>query len=232
MNQQARIGLFGGLIVSTCLASSAAADTLLTFEEFVGFDNTNVASFYSGITFETIANGSDWKGRDATTGAYNVSSYPSGPTWGSGQYWIHDSAFATTALDTTGDGGKVSFTSGDATYVELSYSAANTFHLEAYRADGTQIDVDTGPANLRFANSNPSGPGTLRVDWNGTDHIAYVIVHDAGNFWLIDNFQTDAGGITGGTTIIPLPAAAWMGITLLGGVGGAGCVRRRWRTDV
>ena len=202
------------------LAAPAMADTLMTFEEFVGNDGANVGSFYTGITFETIAGGSDWIGRDHSTGNYNTQSTNG---TGTGGYWLNGNGFATTALDSTGDGGKITFDNGDATYVELVYTAADTFYLEAYDSSGTLIDVDSGPANTRPGNA--TGPDTLRVDWNGTDNISYVIVHDRGNFWLVDDIQTDATGIT--VPAVPLPAAAWLGFALLGGLGAVRRLRRR-----
>jgi hypothetical protein len=72
---------------------------------------------------------------------------------------------------------------------------------------------DSGPSNLRPG--NVTGPDTLRVDWNGTDPIAYVRVHDSGNFWLVDDIKTDASGIT----VVPAPAAVLLGMMGLGLVG-------------
>ena len=198
------------------LAAPAMADTLMTFEEFVGNDGANVGSFYTGITFETIAGGSDWIGRDHSTGNYNTQSTNG---TGTGGYWLNGNGFATTALDSTGDGGKITFDNGDATYVSLDYTAANTFYLEAYDAVGNLLDVDTGAANY-----NTGGPGSLYVS-HATTNISYVIVHDAGNFWIVDDIQTDATGIT--VPAVPLPAAAWLGFALLGGLGAVRRLRRR-----
>jgi hypothetical protein len=201
------------------------ADTLMTFEEFIGFDSANVSTFYSGISFQTDISGSDWKARDATSNNYNISSYPSGQQWNDGNYWIHGYVGATTALDSTGNGGRIYFNNGDATYVELAYTAFTNLYLEAYDANDNLLDADVGGPNLRYVNNNSGGPGTLRVDWNGTDYIKWVRIHDSGNFWVVDNIQTNATGIT--TGVVPLPAAAFMGMSLLGGVGGVGFFRRR-----
>ena len=206
------------------LATPAMADTLMTFEEFVGNDAANIGTFYSGITFTTMGSGSDWKGRDANSNNYNISS-TNGGEWLGGYYWIHGYAGATTALDSSGNGGTIEFDNEDATYVQLAYCAAETFYLKAYDTNGNLLDMDSGPANRRYIEGNNTGPGTLRVDWNGTDYISYVVVHDAGNYWVVDNILTDATGI--GVPAVPLPAAAWLGFALLGGLGAVRRLRRR-----
>jgi hypothetical protein len=193
-------------------ASGTRASTLITFEEFVGFDKTNIGTFYSGISFESGGSGSDWVGRDSSVGGYNVSSYPSGT---GGEYWIHGFGFATTALDASGNDGIIRFTNRNASYVSIAYSALSTFTLEAYDSEDNKIDEDAGEGNLRYYHSNTSGPGILRVESNSAN-IAYVRVHDSGNQWLIDNLQTDATGIVFTPPVVPLPLAAWGGIVLFG----------------
>ena len=115
-----------------------------------------------------------------------------------------------------GDDGKISFANQDATFVEMGYCAGTTLHLEAYDSSGTPLDSDSGPANRRYSESNPNGPGTLRVDWDGTNPIAYVLIHDTGNFWVVDNISTDATGI------VPEPTT----ISLIG-LGGLALLRKR-----
>lgn len=223
MNRKVCFGFLLGLTMAVVSAAPAMASITMTFEEFVGADQTPVATFYSGVTFQSGGSGSDWLGRDATTNLYNVSSFPSGTSYGSGEYWIHDSGFATTALDQSGNDGKIIFNNGDATFVELAYSASSLFTLEAYDAANNLMDSDSGAANLRFVNGNAGGPGTLHVDWQGGVNIAYVIVHDTGNFWLVDNITTDATGITT-AGVVPAPAAVWLGAA---GLGLVGLIRRR-----
>ncbi len=219
MNKQVRFGFLLGLTMAVVSAVPAMANITLTFEEFVGADSTPIGSFYSGITFVSGGSGSDWLGRDANAG-YNVSSFPSGAF--GGDFWINGSGFATTALDATGNDGKIIFNNGDATFVDLMYSlkdpsggSAGLFSLEAYDAGGNLMDVASGGTNTRFTDGNAGGPGPLHVDWNGTDHIAYVKVHDTGNFWLIDDLTTDATGITT-AGVVPAPAAVWLGAAGLG----------------
>jgi hypothetical protein len=175
------------------VSAARAGDVFkITLEGFQGLDQSPLNPFFAGIEFDSTKGGPDWTARDGSTGFYNVSSWPSGQILGGqGEYWIDDLVFATGGLEFADDG-IIRFDNADATYVELRYCSANEFFLEAYDVDGELIDSDSGPANLRFANENPLGPGTLRVDWDLKRPIASVKVHDAGNQWLVDNIATDA----------------------------------------
>lgn len=188
------------------------ADTTMTFEEFLGHDTAPVATFYSGITFQSGYSGSDWVARDATTGNYNVSSWPTGQQWGGAWYWIYGSVGATTALDYSGNDGIIAFDNKDATFVELGYCSGSDLYLLAYDSGGNLIAQTSGPANRRYIEGNESGPGTLRVDAPSGSFISYVNVHDTGNFWVVDNVCTDASGIV--IHAVPAPGAI-----LLGGLG-------------
>jgi hypothetical protein len=190
-------------------ATAATADITMTFEEFVGSDGAPIGTFYTGVEFQTLSPGlSDWVGRDHSTGNYNTYSEDLGT--GGGAYHIRGNGFATTALDSTGNGGKIVFDNADATYVELLYAASNGLYLEAYAANDSLIDSDWGSGNLS------SAMGALRVDWDGVNDIAYVLVHDTGNYWLVDNISTDASGIGG---VAPLPGAVLLGALGLGTAG-------------
>ncbi len=207
-----------GAIVAMLAASPVVADITMTFEHMI--DQQLIGTGYAGVSFVTNSSGSDWVARDATTGNYNVSSYPSGTSWGTGNYWIYGTVSATLGLDNTGNDGDILFDNQDATYVELGYTAFNSsggtaLWLEAYDAGGNLLDTDTGVSNLRYADGNAGGPGTLRVDWDGSNLIAYVTVHDSGNFWTIDDITTDATDIEQ----IPAPGAILLGTLGLGMVG-------------
>jgi len=85
--------------------------------------------------------------------------------------------------------------------------------LDAYTAGNVLLGSVNGPSNnlghqslLAFANPN----------------IAYVKIHDSGNFFMVDDFS-----FTPKISAVPLPAAAWMGMTLIGGIGAAKRLRRK-----
>lgn len=201
-----KMGIAVQTIVLAGVAGSAMADTLVTFENIPG-DIQAINNFYSGITFGSSSTGSPLVTRRASTGNYNVSSYDLNTSYGTGEYWIYGDVGVTSALDNSGNDGKITFDNADATYATIAYCCNSTFTLEAYDINGNLLDSSSGGANLRYANGNSGGPGQLTVNWNGTDHIAYVIVHDTGNYWVLDNVMTDATGLG---TAIPLPTSAAM----------------------
>ena len=207
-----------GFAAVAALASAAHADILMTFDEgiFLAVDVVPVGSYYTGVTFGSSTTGSPLVSRNRLLVGYNVSSWPSGNQTGSGEYWVYGEVGVTSALDGSGNDGRITFDNGDATYVEVGYTCNSTFFLEAYDINNNLLDTDSGAANLRFINSNASGPGTLRVDAPLGQFIKYVIVHDTGNFWVMDNVRTDATGI------LPAPGAA-----ALLGLGALAAGRRR-----
>jgi len=120
--------------------------------------------------------------------------------------------------DDTGGNGKVTFDNQDATFFQINYCSAGMLYLEAYDADDNLLDTDSQPANRRYLEGNASGPGTLRVDAPVGEQIAYVIIHDTGNYWVVDNIETDATGIEGPDPVVPEPCTfvIW---SLLAGLG-------------
>jgi uncharacterized repeat protein (TIGR01451 family) len=63
--------------------------------------------------------------------------------------------------------------------------------LTAYNLNNDEIDSAVGPANLRYANGNDSGPGTVRVEAPSGQLISYVTIHDSGNYWIVDNITVE-----------------------------------------
>ena len=211
------------LVAALFLGPATASAILVTFEEGVGNDQGVINTQYTGITFQSATTGQPWQYADATSNNWQVSSWPTKQQWSGGYYWINDLVGAFTT--TSGDNGRVAFDNQDASFVQINYSCNDTFYLEAYDAGGTLIDTDSGAANLRYNNGNESGPGTLRVDAPAGQSIAYVDVHDTGNYWVVDNMSTDATGIIGPGGAIPEPMtmlAVGLSIT-----GVAGYIRKR-----
>jgi hypothetical protein len=195
-------------------AGVAQAAITINFEEGVGIDRTPINAQYTGITFVGATSGLPWLYLDSTTGSYNVSSWPSGA--GGGGYWINDLAAAWTGE--SGPDGKIAFNNADATFFQVNYCSYSQFYLEAYDSSGNLVDSTSGPANY----AGPDGPGTLTVNAPDGASIAYVMLHDTGNYWVVDNVVTDATGIT---PTVPEPATIviW---SLLGAVA-YGWSRRR-----
>ena len=184
-----------GLAMTVILAFGAgtAPAIVITFEEGLGHDGTAINTQYAGVTFQGATTGIPWLYADATTNNYNISSWPSGTVWGTGNYWINEDVGAWTSE--FGDNGKIAFNDHNATYIQTDYASGSEFFLEAYDSADQLLGIASGPANLRYSNSNPYGPGTLRVNAPSGKTIAYALVHDTGNTWCIDNVITDAGGI-------------------------------------
>lgn len=200
-----------GLALLGVLAIQAPAHAILiTFEEGLGNDQGMINNQYAGITFQSATNGDPWLYLDHATGNYNTSSTNGS---GSGSYWIHGNVAAWT--DVSGDDGEIAFNNADATFVELAYSSYGAFYLEAYDINNVLLDSDTGPAN-----TGGGAPGTLQVNSANAD-IAYVRVHDSGNYWVVDNISTDATGIKGGDIKggdVPEPASVivWLCLGTIG----------------
>jgi hypothetical protein len=182
------------------VAGSAGAQTLITFEEFIGYDFYPISTFYEGINFLGASTGSEWLVCDTNTLYWNVSRWDCaneidlGWSNGTGEYWICNEVSTFTGF--VGDDGLIELVNEDATFVEVRYSSAFSFYLEAYDSADTLVDTAVGPPNLRHSHGNQNGPGTLRVEAPAGTHISYVICHDSGNMWTIDNLLTDASGIT------------------------------------
>jgi len=157
------------VIVDKSTQQFTTATQTITFEN--GVDGHVIQSGIPGVTFSTT-NRQDWLYGDKRTGNYNVDPY------GTRYYRCHGNFFAW--LGPNQGRGRIDFTEGTATAVSVKYSSYSTVYLEAYAADGIMIDQDVGSGNL----NQPMG--TLSVSGGS---IAYVIFHDSGNYWLIDDVE-------------------------------------------
>jgi carboxypeptidase T len=144
---------------------------LMDFED--GTDAAPISSTIPGMQFSTTE-GYDWIYADWRTEYYN-GPYPSGAYFSNGNFFAW--------LGPNQGFGRIDFTDSTQKTVGLSYSSLNSTFLEAYDASDTLIESVSGPGNLSTGQL-----GKLGVSGD----ISYVLVHDAGNFWLIDDlFVTD-----------------------------------------
>lgn len=154
---------------------------LMDFEE--GTDGAAIRSTIPGMKF-TTTQGYDWIFGDWRTGYYN-GPYPDG------YYYSNGNLFAW--LGVNQGLGRIDFTDSSYKTVGISYSSYNPTFLEAYDSNDMLVISDTGPGNL-----NTGKLDKLSV----TGDISYVLVHDSGNYWLIDDlFVTD--GLAEAQAIMP-----------------------------
>lgn len=132
-----------------------------------GKDGAVVKSTISGMNFTSTGN-YDWIYTDISTGNYNYPFY-----WINGNVgvWLGDRQGA----------GRIDFTGATARSVSLSYSSYSTFWIEAYDSNQHLLDSDSGPPNTGTGHMN-----RLSVKGN---NLAYVLVHDSGNYWVADDLE-------------------------------------------
>lgn len=142
-----------------------------------------VVSKISGVEFKTT-DGNNWLTGDWTYG-YN-GKYPSGAYTSGGQKWAW--------LGTSQGSGIIDFTDGKASYVSIYTSTYSGLVLEAYADDGTFLESsDWADRNIH------TGTMTQLSITRPTADIGYVMVHDTGNFWLIDWLCVSKGASAGQT---------------------------------
>lgn len=167
---------------NTCRNSD---DFFLNFES--GIDEIQIESTIPSMQFTTTGP-LNWKYGDIRTDKYNV--YP----YGEQAYETNGNFFAW--LGTLGDQGRIDFLGGGASYCSVLVSTASGLTLDAYDSDDTLI------ATSGWADNNTSTRTFTRltVEAPAGETIAYVMIHDTGNFWLMDDLCTDAN-----KAVIPVP---------------------------
>lgn len=175
-------GIYRFLVIflSVALSAGYALAGFIDFED--GVDGMPIRSTIPGLEF-TTTDGYDWVYADWRTGNY-CGPYPYNPDpLSCGElYYSHGNFFAW--LGENQGRGVISFTASYATYFQIGYSAYYGLYLEAYDSQGNLLDSAYGPGN-----TNTGRLDILRVEGPG---MAYVIVHDTGNYWLVDDLETDA----------------------------------------
>lgn len=144
-------------------------DGFIDFE--AGIEQAEIESTIPGLEF-TTTHGLNWRYADVRTGKYNVPPYALN---GNFIAW----------LGVTGDVGRITFTAGTATYVSVLVSTFSGVTLDAYDAEGNFL------ANSGLATNNLD-TGTLTRLTVEAEGIAYIEVHDTGNYWIMDDLCTDA----------------------------------------
>jgi hypothetical protein len=125
---------------------------------------------------------------------------------------MEDKVFAW--LGTQQGSGRVDFLNLDGGFFSTGYCSNSNFYLEAYDKDGNLLDNASGSTNT-FGNGG-TGLNYLSVS-SGSKNIAYVLMHDTGNYWLADNMSGDATGVPD-QGAVPEPATLLLfGLGLVGG---------------
>lgn len=164
-----------------------------------------------GVAF-LMTGGYPWIYGDSSTGTWNTRSIDLGYGYYGQAYQHYGNVFA--FLGTEGQAGRgiIDFTNNDGTWFRTGYTSASYFYLEGYDVNDTLIASTSGLGNL-----NQSDMGWLRIDAPAGQYFDYVVVHDTGNYFLVDNMSGDATGVGG---VIPEPATMLLfGSGLLGLVG-------------
>lgn len=168
-------------ILPTCEENWAAAIYLIRwvvlsqggFMDFEdGVDGMPIRSTIPGMTFTTTM-GYDWVYGDIRTGRYNV--YP----YGHAGYECNGNFFAW--LGPYQGLGRIDFTGATARTVSTLTSTQYGTYLEAYDSDGNLLASD-------YAGPNTFTRTMTEITVSASS-IAYVIVHDTGNYWLIDDLR-------------------------------------------
>jgi hypothetical protein len=166
---------------NTCKSTD---DFFINFES--GIDGVEIESTIPTMEFTTTL-GNDWEYGDIRTGYYNVDN------GGVEAYKTRGNFFAW--LDTTGDVGRITFLGGGASYCSVLVSSAG-LQIDAYDDSGTKI-ADSGWAG---DNRGTNTFTRLKVEAPADKTIAYVEIHDTGNFWVMDELCTDANKV-----VFPVP---------------------------
>lgn len=144
----------------------------MDFED--GVDGHVISSSIPGMYF-TTTQGYDWIYGDKTTGQYNVAPY------GESNYVCNGDFFAW--LGPAQGEGRITFIGNTARSVSMKTSTYSGLYLEAYDYQNNLIDSDYAGPNTDTGQLSP-------LSISGED-IAYILVHDSGNRWLIDDLMVE-----------------------------------------
>ncbi len=199
--------LLSAVLIIIGISGNASATFLIDFE-----DGTNGAAIndISGVSFQDF-NAYDSIYGDSRVG-YNTTSDDLG--YGSGSYHHNGNMWLWAGTNADAQGVIVDFTQNDGTWFSTGYSSASTFYVEAWLTDGSMVST-SGAANTG------STMGSLTVNATSGLFIDYIVLHDTGNHWIVDDMRGDTSGID------PVPEPATMLLFGLGLLGLAGVNRKK-----
>jgi len=203
---------FLSVVVLAVLVISVGVASASNF--FLNFENGTEGALVTGIPGVTLEdfNGFNPIYGDSRTGNYNTHS--DDLNYGEGSYHHNGNFFVWASAETGAEGVKVDFTNNNGTWFKTGYSSYSDFFVVAYLTDGTNVSA-RGGANT----GNPMG--YLTVNATSGTFIDYIVLHDSGNYWCVDDMSGDTTGVG-----VPEPTT-----TLLLGAGlmGLAWVRRKFR---
>jgi len=204
--------LFSALLIIVSFCGNVSAFSI-DFED--GSDGTAVNNI-PGISLLNF-NGYNPLYADSRTGSYNVTSDDLGYSMGSGAYHHNGNFFIWAGPQADARGLKIDFTNDDGTWFTTGYSSNDTFYVEALLTDGSVVLV-SGAANIR------TPMNYLTVNATAGLFIDSIVLHDIGNYWLVDDMSGDTSGVNP-----PVPEPATMVLFGLGILGLAGVNRKRFK---
>ena len=155
------------------ICKNPKTDTFIGFED--GVDLTPITTQYTGVVFSPVGSPKNWVYGDVVTGPWN---YP--------QFWCNGNFWATLPDADQSSAGRIDFPNG-ANYVSVLVSGYTNVVMDAYDASNILIDT-AGPIT---DNLDTKTFDKLTVEHSG---IRYVLIHDSGYVWVIDDLCTDAAG--------------------------------------
>ena len=183
-----RMSCFALALVAVFAFTGVSHAWFLDFEWGLGHDWEEISSGVPGLQF-TSTGGYDWLYSDVTTNLYNATS-DNGNVYGSGEFFMSGDVCAW--LGPFQASGRIDFLGGDGSFFTTGYSSMYTFYVEAYDQNNNLVDNTSGPANTM--SNGGTGLEYLTVS-SASNDIAYVMLHDTGDMWIVDNMSGDAANV-------------------------------------